>query len=86
MSRGEAEIEATIARVNKDLCSGCLICVSMCPFSALTVKGKSVEVVEALCKGCGACSAACPSKAIEVKHFNDEQLLAELRGTFHSAG
>lgn len=82
MSSGEAELEATIARIDEDLCSRCLICVGMCPYSALRVEDGSVKVIEALCKGCGACSAACPSKAIEMKHFNNEQILAEIRALF----
>jgi heterodisulfide reductase subunit A len=79
MSVGEAEIEATTAEVNEDLCSRCLICVTMCPFNALIVKEEAVEVLETLCKGCGSCSAACPSRAIQMKHFNDKQILAELK-------
>lgn len=83
MSAGKVEIEATTAEVNKELCSKCLICVDMCPFNALVVEEKSVEVLEALCKGCGSCSAACPTKAIQIKHFNDKQILAELKNAFH---
>jgi heterodisulfide reductase subunit A len=79
MSMGETEIEATTAEINENLCSGCLICVAMCPFNALIVNGKAVKVLETLCKGCGSCSAACPTKAIQMRHFNDYQILAELK-------
>jgi heterodisulfide reductase subunit A len=79
MSMGETEIEATTAEINENLCSGCLICVAMCPFNALIVNGKAVKVLETLCKGCGSCSAACPTKAIQMRNFNDYQILAELK-------
>ncbi|MEM2432655.1 MAG: CoB--CoM heterodisulfide reductase iron-sulfur subunit A family protein [Candidatus Bathyarchaeia archaeon] len=79
MSTGEFETEAITARVNGDLCSGCLICVSMCPFNALVVEGKNVNVNQILCKGCGACAAACPAKAIEIMHFKDQQILVEIK-------
>lgn len=77
MSVGEAEVAAISAEVNGDLCSRCLICVSICPFNALTYNEGNVEILEALCKGCGACAAACPSKAIKMRNFTDEQISAE---------
>jgi heterodisulfide reductase subunit A len=79
MSAGEVEVEAITAKVNEELCSGCFICVSMCPFNAIVAEEKSVKVIEALCKGCGACAAACPTKAIEPMHFKDGQILAEVK-------
>jgi heterodisulfide reductase subunit A len=79
MSVGEAEIEATTAEINRNLCGRCLICISMCPFNALVYNEGTVEVLEALCKGCGACAAACPTKAIKMKNFTDKQIFAELR-------
>jgi heterodisulfide reductase subunit A len=79
MSAGEVEVETTIAKIDENLCSGCLICVSMCPFNALVTEGKTVKVIEALCKGCGSCSAACPVKAIEMAQFRSDQILAEVK-------
>jgi heterodisulfide reductase subunit A len=79
MSAGEVEIETTIAKIDENLCNGCLICVSMCPFNALVTEGKTVKVIEALCKGCGSCSAACPVKAIEMAQFRNDQVLAEVK-------
>ncbi|MEM2367077.1 MAG: CoB--CoM heterodisulfide reductase iron-sulfur subunit A family protein [Candidatus Bathyarchaeia archaeon] len=79
MSAGEAEVEAISAEINEDLCSKCLICLSMCPFNALTFEENKIKVLEVLCKGCGACSAACPTKAIKMKNFTDDQIFAELR-------
>jgi heterodisulfide reductase subunit A len=77
ISSGEAEVAAISAEVDGELCSRCLVCVSICPFNALSYDEENVEVLEAVCKGCGACAAACPSKAIKMRNFTDEQISAE---------
>ena len=79
MSRGEAEIEPITAEINEDLCSRCLMCAGMCPFNALVVNERAVKVIETSCKGCGTCSVACPTGAIQMRHFNDDQILAEIK-------
>jgi len=68
--------EPIIAGVDEDLCSGCAICISVCPYDArkLNAEKKIVEVNEVLCEGCGACSSACPSHAAQQKNFTDAQL------------
>ncbi|MFH1866197.1 MAG: CoB--CoM heterodisulfide reductase iron-sulfur subunit A family protein, partial [Candidatus Eisenbacteria bacterium] len=57
MSRGTVRIEAISAVVDEDRCSGCRICVSVCPYGAIAYdeKDKVSRVNEALCKGCGTC-------------------------------
>jgi heterodisulfide reductase subunit A len=83
LSQKELEIEPTIAVVDDDLCSGCAVCVSVCPYNAIErieedVNGKTVihvKVNEGLCQGCGTCVSACPSSAIQQKGFKDTQLL-----------
>lgn len=68
--------EPIIAGVNTDLCSGCGICVGVCPYAARSLNRSKgvVEVNEILCEGCGACVAACPSGAAQQKNFTDEQI------------
>jgi heterodisulfide reductase subunit A len=80
--QGTVEVESATAEVMEELCSGCRICNTLCPYTAITFdEEKGVSVVnEALCKGCGTCVAACPSGAIIGKHFTDRQLLAEIEG------
>ena len=83
ISKDTYEAEATIARVNEDICRGCGICVSVCEYNAPELiermYGKKVSYVnEAVCKGCGCCVAACPSGAMEQKGFKDNQLLADI--------
>lgn len=70
------QLEPTIATVDEELCSGCGICISVCPYSAREMDiGKGIaRVNEALCVGCGACVVACPSGATEQKNLTDEQI------------
>jgi heterodisulfide reductase subunit A2 len=69
-----------IAGVDEDLCSGCSICIDVCPYKAREIqvkedgKKKTVKVIEVLCEGCGACSAACPVGAAQQKNFKDKQI------------
>ncbi len=79
LSKKELEIEPLIAQSNEDLCSGCGICVSICPYTAIELvedkKGTHSHVNEALCKGCGACCSSCPVGAMQQKGNKDKQLL-----------
>jgi len=82
ISRGRVEVEAATAVVDERICSGCQICMLVCPYSAVSFdeEKKVCRVNEALCKGCGACVAGCPSHAISLNHFTNEQILAEMEG------
>ena len=77
-----AEIEAAIAQIDENRCSGCQVCIELCPYKAISfdAEKKVSRVNEALCKGCGTCVAACPSAAIKGKHFTTEQILSEIEG------
>jgi len=59
----------TVAKVLKNLCTGCGMCVLVCPYDALALKDGKVEVNEVLCEGCGTCSATCLRAAIQVKNL-----------------
>ncbi len=82
ISKGEIEIEAATAVIDESICSGCGICNSLCPYSAISFdeEKKVSRINDALCKGCGTCVAACPSDAITGKHFTTEQITAEIEG------
>jgi heterodisulfide reductase subunit A2 len=82
ISKGKVEIEAAIASIDEARCSGCKICIDLCPYKAISFdeEKKVSHVNEALCKGCGTCVAACPSSAIKGRHFTTEAIMAEIEG------
>ncbi|MCL6429343.1 MAG: CoB--CoM heterodisulfide reductase iron-sulfur subunit A family protein [Anaerolineae bacterium] len=77
-SRPELVQEPTVATVLQELCAGCGLCVSACPYEArsLNARLRVAEVNAALCQGCGACVVACPNKACVVRNWRPEQTLA----------
>ena len=79
---GTITLEPDTACVDYDKCVGCGVCVSMCPYTAITLDTeKKISVInDVLCKGCGTCVAACPSGAMQQHLFAAEQLMAELEG------
>jgi len=64
----------TVAKVLKNLCTGCGMCVAVCPYDAIAFKDGKVEVNEVLCEGCGTCSATCLRAAIQVKNLTQNQV------------
>jgi heterodisulfide reductase subunit A len=91
LSRPELVTSPMVSAVNEALCSGCLLCVPVCPYRALEagviterIGGHAprervvAKVNTGLCRGCGACNAACRAGAVEVCGFTNEQILAEL--------
>ncbi|MGI5921553.1 MAG: 4Fe-4S binding protein, partial [Syntrophomonadaceae bacterium] len=89
-SKTELATEPMTSEVDTDKCSGCGLCVPICPYSALSLtelKGRGAhgpftrevaQVNGSLCQGCGACVPACRSAALNLKGFTDEQLAAEV--------
>jgi heterodisulfide reductase subunit A len=78
----EVRIEPIIAEVTEEICSGCAICIAMCPYGAISRKEKGekkvAQVDKALCKACGTCVAACPSGAMQQAGFKDIQMMAQV--------
>ncbi len=64
----------TTAIVNPALCTGCGMCVDVCPYEAIKLKDGKAEVNEVLCEGCGTCSATCLRAAISVKNVTPQQI------------
>jgi len=83
ISKGKVEIEATTAVVDEKICTGCQVCMLVCPYSGAISFDEEKEVCrvnEALCKGCGACVGGCPSDAVNLKHYTNEQIVAQMEG------
>lgn len=64
---------------NKNICSGCEVCVTVCPYKAINKnEADEIEITQVLCKGCGVCGATCTNRAIIIRHFTDEQIMSEI--------
>jgi len=82
INRGFVELEPTTAYVDEEKCSGCGMCVPVCPFQAIEVVSVNghvrARIDESLCMGCGVCAASCPSRAIRHRLFESETIRAEI--------
>ncbi|HSW50927.1 MAG TPA: CoB--CoM heterodisulfide reductase iron-sulfur subunit A family protein, partial [Bryobacteraceae bacterium] len=88
ITTGEIELDPFVAYVQEDVCSGCRVCMTVCPFAAISrdeAKGKAV-VNKALCTGCGTCVATCPSNALQQLGFEDLQVKSELLALLEQPG
>jgi len=82
ISKGRITLEAAVSAIDEEKCSGCKICLGLCPFNAISFdEEKEVcRINEALCKGCGICAGACPSAAITARQFTNEEIVAQVEG------
>jgi ferredoxin len=46
-------------------CTGCGVCLSLCPQEAIVLEAARAEIRQELCIGCGVCISACPERAIQ---------------------
>ena len=80
----ESPLEAVT--VDESLCSGCSICVMVCPYEAPHLVEKEIEgevdsvseVDADKCMGCGICVAACPLGAISRPGVSNDEIVAQL--------
>ncbi len=90
LSKQSLATDPMISFVNKSACSGCGMCVPICPYKAIELstieervhghikKRQVANVNQGLCQGCGACTVTCRPGAINLKGFTNEQILAEV--------
>ncbi len=89
LAQGKVVIEPTISEVNPEKCSGCGVCVPLCPYNAIKLEQYGdrprAQIDMTQCKGCGVCAAACPSGAITLHGFTDEQIFAQIEALTKAA-
>lgn len=85
MMKGYTTSEAVIAEIDDDICSGCKMCISICPYGAIDFNEEDeiAEITDVLCKGCGSCASVCPSQAISQRGFEDDQLSAMIQAALY---
>ena len=55
-------------KLNEDKCTGCGMCLDVCPHEVFKMNGKHVTIQNRdACMECGACSLNCPVSAISVQ-------------------
>ena len=82
LSQGQIRIEAIISEVHSEKCSGCGICIPLCPYHAITMQTYAdrprAQIEMSSCKGCGVCTSACPSGAIVLHGYEESQIFAQI--------
>ena len=93
LSKDTMTTSALVARVDPELCVGCLTCVRICPYNVPKISADltgiggiigAAQIEAAICHGCGSCAAECPARAIEMMHYKDTQVLKKLDALFIS--
>jgi NADPH-dependent glutamate synthase beta subunit-like oxidoreductase len=80
------ELQTEIAKieVDREICSGCGVCVLLCSYDAIKLEeaadGAVAVIDDVRCKRCGVCAAACPVAAIAPEHFTNKEVMAEIEG------
>jgi len=85
-SKSELATEPMVTEADITKCSGCGLCVPICPFRAISLRAQKergfirqvAEVNSSLCQGCGACLPACRTQALNLKGFTHDQLVSEV--------
>lgn len=62
------------AVIEKDRCSGCMQCTTVCSFRALLPGNGAPVVLPLFCEACGACVTECPEHAITIERVQNGYL------------
>lgn len=55
-----------IAKVDNEKCTGCAVCIDICPVQAIKIENKKAVISEE-CVECGVCISQCPNEAISLQ-------------------
>jgi len=80
LSKGYIVTSPEKAVVDITKCTGCEICLEICPSSAIKMIEGKAKIDPLLCIECGACVPECPEAAIDFKNFTEKQIISQLRG------
>lgn len=69
-----------LSGVIESKCTGCGICVTVCPYYARYIdqESKVAKVISYLCDSCGACQVACPSEAAYLRDLKADGTLPSI--------
>ena len=65
---------AYIARIDGGICSGCGVCVDVCPMEAIEITGDIAGIGEAKCIGCGLCAYHCNTSALALERTGQREV------------
>ena len=79
----EMTVGGVVAEINQARCTGCNVCVTVCPYQAIALDDNEKAVVnDALCKGCGTCVSSCRSGAPQLRGFTNAGIFAQIAACF----
>jgi coenzyme F420-reducing hydrogenase delta subunit len=65
--------------IRDELCSRCTVCLSICPFEAISQHEDQITIDLDKCTVCGICASACPSGAIVPYYYGSKTLIEEIK-------
>ena len=65
----------TTTIVNRELCTGCGLCLRVCPDNTFSINENKAEVTGNKCLQCGHCVAVCPEQAVVVQAIAPDSLI-----------
>ncbi|MEW5913419.1 MAG: nitroreductase family protein [Thermodesulfobacteriota bacterium] len=65
--------QRVITVIDPELCTGCGLCVAVCPAETISLQGGKAAVTGERSLGCGHCQAVCPAGAVRVGSLDPEQ-------------
>ena len=79
----ELQVGGVVAEINTARCTGCTLCVQVCPYQAISLDDKEkAKVNEALCKGCGTCVSSCRCGAPQLRGFTNAGIFSQIAACF----
>ncbi len=61
--------------INKLICNGCGLCVSVCPMNAISYSNEILAINEELCISCGLCYVCCPRSFFPAELKKNQELI-----------